>query len=56
MNGQDAVVLRWVADVMACGAVTVVRSLREGGSRSSCKSLTGRWCFASGNLAVRRYL
>jgi aminoglycoside phosphotransferase (APT) family kinase protein len=32
MSGPDAVVLRWVAKVMACGEVTVVRGLREAGS------------------------
>jgi hypothetical protein len=31
-SGPDAVVLRWVASVMACSEVTVVRRLREGGS------------------------
>ena len=32
MSGLDAVVLRWVADVLAFGEVTVVRGLREEGS------------------------
>jgi hypothetical protein len=31
MGGPDAVVLRWVAGVLGCGAVTAVRGLREGG-------------------------
>ncbi len=32
MSGPDAVVLRWVAGVVACREVTVVCGLREGGS------------------------
>jgi len=30
MSGPDAVALQWVATVLACNEVTVMRGLREG--------------------------
>ena len=42
-GGLDATVLQWVAGVLACGEVTVLRGMREGGSP---------WLLRAGDRAV----
>lgn len=53
MSDPDAVALQWVATVLACNEVTVMRGLREGALHGSCKQVTARWCCAQGNRAKR---